>query len=126
MEQTILTTTQVAGRYYELAREGKWADIWEELFDKNVVNIEPEHVASRGVPVVSKGLDVLLAKSAARREGIETIHSHFCSEPIVAGNFFSVTMGQDLTFKGQPRMNLQEVAVLGVKEGKIISEQFFY
>jgi limonene-1,2-epoxide hydrolase len=35
-------------------------------------------------------------------------------------------MGRDVTFKGKPRMQLDEVAVFEVKDGKIVLEQFFY
>lgn len=57
---------------------------------------------------------------------IEEVHGEYCSEPIVASNFFSVTLGRDITLKGKPRMNIQEIGVFEVKEGKIIVEQFFY
>jgi ketosteroid isomerase-like protein len=32
----------------------------------------------------------------------------------------------DVTMKGQGRMKMDEIAVYGVKDGKIVSEQFFY
>ena len=57
---------------------------------------------------------------------IEEVHSNFCSEPVVGGAYFSVSMGRELTFKGRPRVKLDEVAVFQVKDGKIVSEQFFY
>jgi hypothetical protein len=37
-----------------------------------------------------------------------------------------VALGRDITFKGKPRMKLEEIAVFQVKERKIVSEQFFY
>ena len=57
---------------------------------------------------------------------IAELHGDFCSDPIVAGNFFSVVLARDLTLKGRPRMQLQEIAVFEVKDGKIVSEQFFF
>ena len=79
-----------------------------------------------GVPTITKGLDAVLKKATARMEMIEEVHSGFCSEPVVGGNFFSVAMGRDITFKGKPRMSLHEIGVFEVKDGKIILEQFFY
>jgi limonene-1,2-epoxide hydrolase len=121
-----MTTQQVADRYYELAKENKWAEIWDELYSQEVVNREPEHAAAQGIPTVTRDMDAIRAKSKARREMIEELHSQFCSMPVVGGNFFSAAMGRDVTFKGKPRMKLDEIAVFEVKDGKIVLEQFFY
>ena len=121
-----MTTKETAARYHELAKQNKWPEILDELCSKDLVNKEPDHVQARGIPITTKGLDAVKVKGNANREMIEAIHSQHCSEPLVAGNFFTVTMGRDITFKGRPRMMLEEVAVFELKEGKIISEQFFY
>ncbi len=121
-----MTTQQVADRYYELAQQNKWAEIWDELYSPDAVNREPEHAAAQGIPTMTKGMDAIRAKSKARREMIEELHSQFCSVPAVGGSFFSAAMGRDVTFKGKPRMKLDEIAVFEVKNGKIVLEQFFY
>jgi limonene-1,2-epoxide hydrolase len=121
-----MTTQQVANRYYELAKQNKWAEIWEELYAPEAVNREPEHAAGRGIPTITTGMDAIKAKSHARREMIQEIHAQYCSQPVVGGTFFSASMGRDVTFKGQPRMQLDEIAVFEVKDGKITLEQFFY
>ena len=121
-----MTTQKVANRYYELACQSKWIEIQDELHGANVICQEPEHAALRGVQVMTKGREAVKAKSIANREMIDTIHSQYCSEPIVAGNFFSVTLKRDVTFKNRPRINLEEICVFQVTEGKIVSEQFFY
>jgi hypothetical protein len=54
------------------------------------------------------------------------MHGGYTGAPIVAGNFFSCTMGMDITMKGQGRMNMEEVCLYQVKDGKIVLEQFFY
>ena len=54
------------------------------------------------------------------------MHGGYCSEPVVGGSYFSVAMGMDCTMKGAGRMKMDEIAVFGVKEGKIVSEEFFY
>lgn len=121
-----MTTTEVASRYYELAKQSKWPDILDELCSSDLMNIEPEHVSARGIQPVTTGLDAIKAKGIANREKIEAIHSQHCSEPLVAGNFFTVVLSRDVTFKGMPRMTKEEIAVFEIKDGKIIMEQFFY
>ena len=55
---------------------------------------------------------------------IETMHALSVSEPLVAENSFACTMSIDVTMKGQGRMNMSELCVYLVQDGKIISEQF--
>lgn len=121
-----MSTQQVADRYYELAKQLKWMQILEELYSQDIVNREPEHAIAMGIPTVTKGMDAVRAKGEARRKLIEEIHGQECSEPVVGGRFFSVSMGRDVTFIGKPRVKLEEIAVFEVQDGKIISEQFFY
>jgi len=122
----MMVTQEVANRYCELMQQNKRSQIIEELYSADIVNKEPEHAIAMGVPTITKGLDAVLKKAKARMEMIEEVHSGFCSEPVVGGNFFSVAMGRDITFKGKPRMSLHEIGVFEVKDGKIILEQFFY
>ncbi len=126
MEQAMMTTEEVANRYYELLKESKRMEIWDTMYSEDVVCIEPEHAVAMGVPTITKGMAAVRAKSKARSEMIEEIHGQYCSEPVVGGKFFSVAMGRDITFKGRPRMKLDEIGVFEVKEGKIVCEQFFY
>ena len=121
-----MTTQEVANRYYELANQNKWIEIQEEFHDDNVISQEPEHVASRGIPVMIKGREAVRAKTMSNRETIEAIYSQYCGEPVVAGNFFSLALKRDVAYKGRPRVQLEELCVFEVKEGKIVSEQFFY
>ena len=122
----MMTTQQVADRYCQLAKENNWPTILDELCSEDLLNKEPEHVSARGISIITKGLNNVKAKGIANREMIAAIHSQHCSMPMVAGNFFSVVLSRDITFKGKPRMNLEEIAIYEIKEGKIIVEQFFY
>ena len=56
----------------------------------------------------------------------EQIHGQECSEPVIGGKFFSVSMMRDVTFKGKPHVKLEEIAVFEVQDGKIVTEQYFY
>jgi len=121
-----MTTQEIADRYYELAQQGEWMQIQNELHDENVVSQEPEHVALRGQPVITKGREALKAKGDASRQMIETLHSQFCGKPVVGGNFFSLVLKRDVTFKNRPRTQLEEICVFTVNNNKIVAEQFFY
>src|ERR1700753_1920411 len=121
-----MTTQELANSYYELFKQRKVSEIYEKLYSINIICTEPEHALAMGVPTVTKGIKAVLAKSKARQETIAEVHSFFCSEPVVGGDYFSVAMGRDMTLKNDQRLQMAEIAVFGVKEGKIISETFFY
>jgi ketosteroid isomerase-like protein len=124
--EAVMTTQDVANRYMELEKQGKWVEIQDELYGADIVCIEPEHAASIGMQTVSKGIDAIKAKAKAWNDSIEEMHGGYCSDPVVGGNFFSVAMGIDCTMKGTGRMKMDEIAVFEVRDGKIVKEQFFF
>jgi hypothetical protein len=121
-KEKTLTTTQVADRFYELAQQGKFDEIQDELYDSRVKSVEPAHSDWQTV----EGLDKVKEKAVQWQETIEEMHGGYTNAPQVAGNFFSCIMGMDVTLKGQPRMKLDEIAVYEVRDGKIVLEQFFF
>jgi hypothetical protein len=121
-----MTTQELANRYLDLYKKGNVAEIYNELYSSDIICNEPEHAAAMGIPTLTRGIDAVKAKSKARQEIIAEVHSGYCSEPVVGGNYFSVAMGRDITFKTGQRRKLDEIAVFGVKDDKIISETFFY
>jgi hypothetical protein len=121
-----MTTQEMANKYYELACQNKYVEIQHEFYDDNVISVEPEHAALKGMQIVTKGKPAVTAKGEAFRESRETLHSQSCSEPFVTGDFFSVILKRDITFKNRPRVQLEEIGIFQVKEGKVILEQFFY
>lgn len=118
-----MTTQEIANRFHALAQKGEWTKIYEELYDKTAESIEPP--TAQGLKSV-KGMDQIHKKGKEWEAGIETVHGGHTGAPQVAGNFFSCTMGFDATFKDRGRMQMDEVAIYEVKDGKIIREQFFY
>ena len=121
-----MTTQEIAARYQELMSQRKFLEIQDTIYHEDVVCQEPEKAASMGMPVFTNGREAVKAKGIARRATIETIHTYSVGEPIVAGEFFSVVLKQEVTFKGKPRMVLEEIGVFHVKDGQIVKEQFFY
>ena len=118
----VMTAQEVANRFYELAKAGQYDVIQSELFSENAKSTEPENSAFQS----AENLDKIREKAKLWQEKTEEMHDGYCSEPAVAGNFFVCTMGMDVTVKEQGRMKMDEIAVYEVKDGKIISEQFFY
>ena len=114
---------EIAVRLVELSRQGQYETAQRELFADDAVSNEPAH--SPGGQSV-KGLEAIVAKGLQFQSMIEEIHSAEVSEPVVAGNFFSIASSLDVTLKGIGKQSMKEIIVYGVKDGKIVSEQFFY
>ena len=117
-----MTTQEVADRFYELAQQGNFDKIQDELFDEDAKSIEPSYSNWENV----QGLDKIKEKAQKWQAMVEEMHGGYTNKPQVAGNFFVCIMGMDVTVKGQPRMKMDEVAVYEVKDGKIVLEQFFF
>ncbi len=120
--EKIMTTQEVANRFYELALEGKFDEIQDELYDDNVRSVEPSHSQWQNV----EGFDKIREKAQQWKAMTEEMHGGYTNPPQVAGNFFVCTMGMDVKVKGQPRMQVDEVAVYEVRDGKIVLEHFFF
>jgi hypothetical protein len=121
-EQT-MTTAEVAAKFNQLSKEGKWDQIQDELFAEDAVSIEPPN--SPGMQSV-EGLAAIKQKGKMFNEMVEEMHGGYSTDPVVAGNHFSVAMGMDVTMKGMGRSKMDEIALYEVKDGKIVKEQFFY
>lgn len=121
-----MTTQEIATRYHELMSQRKFIDVQDDLYDENIICQEPEKAAAMGFDVITNGREAMKAKGVARRATIETMHSYSCSQPIVAGEFFTVALKQEVTFKGKPTVTLEEIGVFQVQNGTIIKEQWFY
>lgn len=119
------TTQDIANRLVALCREGKYDACYDELFAADAENIEMPAMAD-GPLGNATGLDAMRAKSVAWFAGVEQVHGGTIGEPSVSGNWFSVPMSMDITFKGRGRMAMDELCVYQVRDGKIVREQFFY
>jgi hypothetical protein len=54
------------------------------------------------------------------------MHGGTTENPVVAGHYFTCHMTMDFTPKGGQRTVMEEICLYKVKDGKIVSEQFFY
>jgi len=121
-KQKIMTTKQVADKLVGYCRVGQFEEATKELYDTNIVSIEPEGSPDKEI----KGLEGVIAKGQRFNEMVEEFHGMEVSEPLVADNFFSCAMKMDITFKGAPRMSIEEICLYKVSNGKIVQEEFFY
>lgn len=120
---TTMTMQEVVARFNELAQQEKWFEIQEELFADNVRSIDPPNSPFMGY---AEG------KAAVRKKGedfvakIEVFHGAYTTQPVIGGNHFAVGRGMEITLKGFGRIKMDEVMLYEVKDGQIVSEQFFY
>ena len=118
-----MTTKEIAKRLKKLCDKGDWEGAHRELYAKDAVSIEPE--ASGGFEKESHGLDAIIEKGKKWESMVSEVHEIEVSDPMVAGNTFAVTMRMDMTMKDKKRSDMTELCVYHVKDGKIVSEQFF-
>jgi hypothetical protein len=118
-----MTTHEVATRFNELAQQEKWFEIQDEFFADNVKSIDPPNspyfcYAEGKLSVRKKGEDFV--------KRIEAVHKLYTSEPIVSGNHFAVGREKDITVQGHGRIQISQIMLYEVKDGRIVLEQFFY
>jgi hypothetical protein len=119
-----MTTQEVASRFNELAQQEKWFELQDELFADDVKSIDPPDspyfgYAEGKAAVQKKGKDFVSRITAAHKRFTTT-------EPVVAGNHFAVGREVDITVEGHGRIQINEIMLYEVKNGKIVLEQFFY
>ena len=118
-----MTTQEVANRLVSLCREGKYEQAISELYSEEIVSVEAEGTPDR----IVKGLQAIAEKAVKFESQIEKINKTVISDPIVAENFFTIGMYMNVQMKGMPMaIDMDEVCVYQVNEGKIIREEFFY
>jgi hypothetical protein len=118
-----MTTKEIAARLKVLCSQGKFEEVLDELFAADAVSIEPH--AANGFEKETKGIEAIKSKGALWNSMVEENHGFSVSEPVLAENSFALSMGMDVTMKGRGRTQMEEICLYKVKEGKIISEEFF-
>jgi ketosteroid isomerase-like protein len=118
------SSATVAQELVSLCRAGKYLDAVAKLYSKDIVSVEP--IDSPQKPAEMRGIDVIRGKNERWVENNE-IHKAEAIGPFVGEGQFAVRYDFDFTAKqsGQ-RMQLSEMALYTVKDGKIVREQFFY
>ncbi|MEP6466780.1 MAG: SnoaL-like domain-containing protein, partial [Parafilimonas sp.] len=118
-----MTTKEIAERLVTMCRNGKIEEAKEKLFAQDIISIEPfEGILPKEV----KGMDAIKKKAELFISLVENFYDNKISDPIIAGDYFSISWETDLQMKGEARKTNNELCLYKTKEGKIISEQFFY
>lgn len=117
-----MNTNEVANRLVSLCRKGAFDQAIDELYSKDIKSTEPEGAYMQN----AQGIDAIREKEKHFNSMIEAYHRTDVSDPLISGNYFTCLMDMDVTMKGHGRTNMEEICVYEVKDGKIVSEQFFY
>lgn len=119
-----MSVNDVAARYVELCKAGKYHECLEELFAEDAVSVEA--FAPPGTDRTSDGLRAIRAKGEWWGNNHE-VHSGEVYGPYPNGDRFAVRFVFDVTFKPTgKRQAMDEIGLFTVKGDKIIREEFFY
>lgn len=118
-----MTTTEIANKLVDLCKQGKDYEA-HALYAPDAVSVEA-HMPS-GMDRESRGLAAIKAKGQWWLDN-HVVHSAVVAGPWPHDDRFIVGFKMDITHKpsGQ-RMTMEEMALYTVKNGKIVSEEFFY
>jgi ketosteroid isomerase-like protein len=118
-----MTIKEIADRLVQLCARGQFEAAQKELFASDAVSIEPND--SPPFSKETKGLEAILEKGKKFDDMVQTMHTLEVSEPLIATESFAVTMRMDVTMKEHGKMDMTEICLYKVKDGKIVSEEFF-
>src|SRR6185503_8027322 len=118
-----MTTKEIADHLVQLCRTGDFEKVQKELFADDAISIEP--YATPAFEKETKGLKAIKEKGERWNAMVEQMHGLTVSEPMVASNAFACTMKMNVTIKERGPIDISELCVYQVKDGKIVSEQFY-
>ena len=97
----------------------------QEYYADDVVSVEGQ--GSEEMPATIQGIDAIKAKHAWWFDN-NTVHDTTATGPFIGGkdDTFILHFSMDITPKGGERMQMSEVGVYTVKDGKIAHEEYLY
>jgi hypothetical protein len=117
-----MKTEEIANKLVELCRKNAWMKAIDTLYDKDIVSVEARGMD--GESLEKRGIDQVRGKTEWWLQNME-MHSVKVSGPFVAHDHFVVQYDIDVTNKAsKERMQMSEVGVYTVKEGKVLREEF--
>lgn len=116
-----MTPTEIAIAFTDLCKKGELDEAGKQFWSDDVVSIE----AMEGDMARVQGRAALEAKGAWWYANHE-VHSVDVEGPYVNGDQFVVRFTMDVTPKGGERMQMDEMGVYTLDNGKIVEERFFY
>jgi hypothetical protein len=117
-----MNTEEVAKKVVDLTRKQAWHEAVDVLYDKDIVSVEASGMG--GDSPEKRGIDQIRGKVDWWVNNM-LVHSFKVSGPFVAHDRFVVQYDVDVTDKAsKKRMQMSEVGVYTVKNGKIVREEF--
>ncbi len=115
---------ELGQKLVDLCKQGENVQAIQDLYADDVVSIEAD--AMDPIPARMEGKAAVLKKTKWWLDN-HKVHSADTRGPFPHGNRFAVFFAIDVTNKpsGQ-RMQVEEVGLYTVKDGKIVQEEFFY
>lgn len=118
-----MTPQAVADRLVELLRAGQFDAVYTELFHPtDIVHDEPQ---SEHFPHLI-GVEAIREKDAAMQANIARFNGLTVGDAIVAGNHLALPYRAQFTLNDGTEVDLNEIIVYRVHDGKIVLEKFFY
>lgn len=118
-----MTTKEIADKLISYCRNAEWEKAQQELYADNAVSIEPYETPD--FPRETKSKAAIIEKGKKFTGMTVEMHSIEITEPLIAESAFAFRMEMDITTKTHGRSKMPELCVYEVKDGKIVSEQFF-
>lgn len=119
-----METKEIADKLVEYCRNNEWERAYLELFADDAKSIECKDTPA--FPRETIGRNALIAKGKSFDEQLGEVYNYEVSEPLVAGNYITLKSRMSAEFKGFGKMDIEEICLYQVENGKIILEQFFY
>jgi hypothetical protein len=121
---TTPTTSEVARELVSLCRDGRNLEAIDSFYANDVISIES--VGDDTMPAKMQGIDAVRGKNQWWMDNHE-LHGQTVEGPYLGDGQFAVHYTFDVTNKTSgERVNMSEMALYTVKDGKVVAEQFFY
>ena len=116
-----MTTHEVAKAFTALCASGDHEGAGERFWADDVVSLEP----------MDGPMARIEGRAAVRAKGDwwyanHEVHRADAEGPFVHGDRFAVLFDIDVTPKGGERMQMREIGLYTVRDGRIVEERFFF
>ena len=122
-----MDTKTIGKKLVDYCNRGENMKAIEELYGKDIVSVEA--MSMPDMPAEMRGIDKIRGKNQWWYDNNE-VHSGRAEGPYPQKDRFAVKFHYETTPKQGPnagkRVNMDEVGLYTVKDGKIVREEFFY
>lgn len=119
-----MTTTDIGRKLVELCRQGRNLEALDTLYANDAVSVEA--LPMPGMPAELRGIAEIKQKVMTWYANHD-IHAATVSGPWPHGDRFIIGFQHDVTNRTTGRrLQLDEVALYTVRDGRIVREEFFY